>query len=114
MNTEPPKHSYAFAIICGIMVLFFPDFEPFSIFTIVFYLLLAGALFGFIWPRKSWRWGLWIAGPMVALLVLSVLFAGNLEVFFRNDFPLLLSAIIAACAGSFISAWFKKRQIAGR
>jgi len=76
--------------------------------------LILGGIFGFLWPYLSWRWGLWIAGPMLVLLSLSVLFAGQLDVFFKKDLPLLLLGIIAACVGSYITSWYKKRQNAHR
>ena len=110
MSPKPPKYSYILAVICGFIPFFIPDIEPFVVLTVSLFFLFSGSLFGFIWPQESWRWGLWIAGPIVAFLGLSVLFGGNLEVFLEKDLPLLLSALTAACAGSFISSWFKKRQ----
>jgi hypothetical protein len=46
--------------------------------------------------------------PVIVLTGLSVLFAGQLEIFLKKDLPVILIALIAACLGGFISAWFKK------
>lgn len=113
MNTKPPKYAYIAAIILGLVAFFIPATEPFSV-TLAIVFLIAGGLFGFLWPIETWRWGLWIAGPMVVLLGLSVLFAGQLDVFLKKDLPPLLISMIAACLGSFISAWFKIRQNVSR
>jgi MFS family permease len=87
--------------------------EPLPIFFTLFY-LFGGVLFGFLWPQVSWRWGFWIAGPILVFLGLSVLFAGQFEVFIRKDLPLLLLAVASACFGSFISAWLKSRPKVSR
>jgi len=34
--------------------------------------LVVGAILGFLWPERSWRWGLWIAIPAVTLGVINV------------------------------------------
>jgi len=100
------KYPYILAIILGLIVSFIPEMEPFPI-TLSLIYLFGGSLFGFLWPKESWRWGLWIVGPTVVLLGLSVLFAGQLEMFLKKDLPILLLAIISTCLGSFLLAWFK-------
>lgn len=100
------KYPYILAIILGFTVPFIPEMKPFPIILGILY-FLGGGLFGFLWPKESWRWGIWIVGPMAALLGLSVLFAGELEIFLKKDLPILLLAIISACLGSFILACFK-------
>ncbi len=109
MTTKPSKYPYVLAIIYGLLVPFIPDLEPFP-FPLALIYFIGGGLFGFLWPKVSWRWGLWIAGPMIALIGLSVLFAGQFEVFIKKDLPILVLAIISACSGSFVLAWFKHRR----
>ncbi len=113
MPTVSSKYPYLLALLYGVIPFFISDLvsQPFSLG--IFY-LLGGMLFGLIWPGASWRWGLWITGPMIAFLFLSVVFAGQLEVFFKKDLPLLLLSIAVACVGSFVAAWFKRRRRAGR
>ena len=94
------------AIIFGLIVPFIPEMQPYPIPLCLIY-LVGGGLFGFLSPKESWRWGLWIVGPMVVLLVLSVGFAGQLEMFLKKDLPILLLALISACLGSFLLAKFK-------
>ena len=110
MTTKPSKYPYVLAIIYGLLVPFIPVTEPFPL-PLAFLYFIGGGLFGFLWPKVSWRWGLWIAGPMIALIGLSVLFGGQLEVFLKKDLPILILAIISACLGSFVLAWFKHRRI---
>ena len=109
MATKPSKYLYALAIIFGLLVPFIPEIEPFP-FPLALIYFFGGGLFGFIWPKVSWRWGLWIVGPMIALIGLSVLFGGQLEVFFKKDLPILVLALISACLGSFVLARFKHRR----
>ncbi len=73
--------------------------------------LIVGLIFGFAWPKKSWRWGLWICSPMIILIGLSVVFAGNLTAFLKQDLPIILIGLIAGCSGGFMGAWLKKRRI---
>jgi hypothetical protein len=100
------KYPYILAIIFGLIVPFIPEIEPFPI-TLGLIYLFGGSLFGFFWPKESWRWGVWIVGPTVVLLGLSVLFGGQLEMFLKKDLPMLLIAIISTCLGSFLLSWFK-------
>lgn len=104
------KYSFILAIILGLTIAFIPEIEPFPIILGLIY-FLGGSLFGFLWPKESWGWGIWIAGPMVILIGLSVLFTGQLEMFLKKDLPLLLLAISSACLGSFLLARFKHRRI---
>ena len=109
MRIKPPKYAYLLAIILGLLTFFLPVDAPVSIITILVFLFIGGLL-GFHWPNQSWRWGLWVAAPMVFFLGLSVLFAGQVEAFLQKDLPQLLIAITAACLGSFITSWYKQRQ----
>lgn len=113
MSTRSPKYPYILAIISGLVAFFIPATETFSIILPLVF-LFAGGVFGFLWPKESWRWGFWIALPLLAFLSLSLLFAGQLDVFLKKDLPPLLFAMTAACFGSFISAWFKQRRETSR
>ena len=115
MSTAPPKYVYVLAILYGILAFSIPAKEPLQLFlSFLLFYFLGGGLLGFLWPHKSWRWGLWITGPMLAILGLSFLFAGVLKSFFTKDLPQLLLVVASACLGSFISARFKRRSIARR
>lgn len=74
-------------------------------------LFLVSLVVGFVWPQKSWRWGLWIAGPIIILIGFSMLFTGNISSFLKFDLPLIIIGLLAASCGSFIGAWLKKRRI---
>ena len=74
-------------------------------------LFIVGLIFGFAWPKKSWRWGLWICSPGIILIGFSVVFAGNLTAFIKYDLPILLVGLTTASSGSFIGAWLKRRRL---
>jgi hypothetical protein len=117
MNSSNAKYPFVLAILYGILAPFLlPQViqsESVELFLIPLGLIyfFGGSLFGFIWPRPSWRWGFWIAGPMIALIGLSVLFTGKLEVFFNKDLLILILPITSACLGSFILSWFRHRSL---
>lgn len=113
MSTKTPSYAYVLAVGYGLIGFIVPASLFFNTtLTIAILLLIGGGIFGFVWPKNSWRWGLWIAGPIFFFLGLSVLFAGQLGVFLQKDLPPMLVALGAACLGSFISARFKRRQLA--
>jgi len=102
------KLPYILAIIFGLIVPFIPKMEPFPVPLALIY-LFCGGIFGFFWPKESWRWGLWIVGPVLFFLALSIIFTGQLEIFFKKDLPVLLLAIGSACLGGFILAWYNQK-----
>jgi|SRR3712207_2141648 len=58
---------------------------------------LSGAAFGFIWPERGWRWGVWL-GALPACLV--SFFAGRVDAFL-----LFVALTLApACAGAYVSS----------
>jgi hypothetical protein len=103
------KYPYILAIITGLTVPFIPEMKPFLFIHGLIY-FFGGSLFGFLWPKESWRWGIWITGPMIVLIMLSVLFAGQVGMFLKKDLPILLLAIISTCLGSFLLARFKNKR----
>ena len=113
MSSKSSKYPYFLAIIFGLVAFFLTATEPFSI-PLVLVFLFGGGLLGFLWPDESWHWGLWMAGSILALLSLSVLFAGQVDIFLKKDLPPLLLAIASGCIGGLISARYKRRQKAGR
>lgn len=106
---KQPVYRYVAAVVSGFIIVFLPDIEPIPI-PLALITFAFGLLFGFIWSTESWRWGLWIAGPAVILILLSVVFSGYSEIFLRKDLPIMISITIAACSGSFAGAWVKRRR----
>ncbi len=95
---------YLLAVILGLAIPFIPEMEPFPIILGIIY-FVCGSLFGFVWPKVSWRWGIWFTGPMIVLLLLSVLFAGQVDVFLKKDLPMFLVGLISTSLGSFIGRY---------
>ena len=65
--------------------------------------LFLGALFGFLWPREQWRWGLYISLPIAGLIGLSILFAG-LGGNIKGDLFFILASILGSTVGSLIGS----------
>jgi hypothetical protein len=110
MITMNSKYAYTLAVVLGLTIPFIPEMKPFPIILGIIY-LFGGSLFGFLWPKESWRWGVWIVGPIIVLMGLSVLFAGQLDIFLNKDLPILLFSMICACSGSLLLARFKNSRI---
>jgi len=71
---------------------------------------LAGAAFGFWQPRRSWRWTFWIMSPLLAIVALSLLFAGNFGAFLRKDLPQIVSLLVATGIASALGASLRRRR----
>ena len=103
------KLPYVLAVIFGIAIPAIAGIPPFPI-ILALVCFFGAALLGYFWPKESWRWGLWIVGPVMFLLLLSILFAGQWDIFLQKDLPVLLVALTATCLGSFLFAWLKQKQ----
>jgi hypothetical protein len=112
MVTETPWYAYLIAFVLGISVFSFfgKEFQPL---LLALYFLFTGALLGYLWPQKSWRWGLWLTGPFLVFLGVSVLFAGGVEFFLSKEFPLLLLLIATPCLASFVLSRYKLESRGG-
>ena len=66
---------------------------------------VAGAIMGIGWPRPSWAWGVWVAMPLVLLILLSVAFAGQFGAFLRHDLVPLIAVLGGGLAGGGVGAF---------
>ena len=103
------KLPYIIAIIAGLISPVIPNTDIYPI-PIGVYFFLCGSLLGFFSPKESWRWGIWLCGPILALTGLSVLFAGNIDIFLEKDLPLFALVFLLATLGSFIFSRIKNSQ----
>ncbi len=110
MQKDYPNWPFFLVIIAGFCLQFTGALECFPYPQIILGFLIGG-LFGFIWPKVSWRWGLWMVGPILGLLVLSLLFAGNFDVFLEKDLPVPGVTFLSASMGGFVfSKWKESRS----
>ena len=109
MKTKYSKFPYLLAIISGFFVLMIANIDPFPFPLIIFCFLVAGA-FGYIWPLESWRWIFWMIGPSFVLTILSIAFAGQLDVFMEKDLPVFLIAITTTFLGSLLFAIISNKR----
>jgi hypothetical protein len=77
-----------------------------SLFALYF---LAGSIMGWLWPRPSLVWGLWLVLPLVLLILLSVSFGGHLGAFLRHDLAPILGAVGGGLAGAAMGAMVRAR-----
>ncbi len=108
MVTKYPTYKYILAIIIGISIMFVPDINPFPYILGLIY-FFCGLLFGFLFPGKSWRWGLWLTGPFLFFMLFSIAFAGISKIF-SDDVLIIIVPITSACLGSFLGAWLKLKR----
>jgi O-antigen/teichoic acid export membrane protein len=73
------------------------------------YFIVAG-VFGFLWPKPSWAWGVWILLPFALLMLLSVGFSGELKAFAAHDLAPLVAAIMGSLAGGEVGSLARKRS----
>lgn len=112
MNLQNSKLPFIFAILAGLISIAIPDMGIYPI-PIAAWFLICGAILGFLRPAESWRWGIWLCVPILAIIGLSVLFAGNIEMFLKKDLPVLLLAFLLASLGAFIFSRIKNGQAKG-
>ena len=109
---RPPSFYYLFAVLAGVFAmpiawvlgnflvnvfeagrratwLFVMPASTFAVFAV------AGCIFGFAWPEKTWRWGVWVS--LLPFIMIS----------FISPFAVLLLAcvvVLPACAGAYVAA----------
>lgn len=108
---DVPKYPYVFAVTAGPFLLSFA--VAFAVYVADMFEVgrggrvvgvgavlfaayaVAGAFFGFVWPAKSWRWGVW-------LTVLPYIWS----CFFRpiSMLSMLCTVVLPACLGSLAAA----------
>ncbi len=120
-----PKYPYVLAVLAGVFLLFFavvyavyvPNvfgasrWERLIVFAAFLFAAyaVAGAFFGFVWPDKSWRWGVWVS-------TLPYIWS----CFFRPFLMLVMlcAVVLPACVGSLAAARLRLRRsgasLAGR
>ena len=110
MSNDNQKWPNLIAFLAGIGLQFTAGIEYFPGPQLIISFLIGG-LFGFVWPKISWKWGLWMVGPILGLLGLSLLFAGNFEVFLEKDLPVPGVTFLSASLGAFVfSKWKESRS----
>lgn len=111
----PVKVGYILAVLAGAPPAFFLVFN--AVFAdggsilerlLSFGLVVAaygilGLVFGFVWPRASWRWGIWISIP--ALIILGWYSSRETERLLLH-FLYLVATVAPACLAAFAGTWF--------
>ncbi len=124
-STSAPVYAYALAVVAGLLVsptmyalgILLGDVrEPdayimmWPIFWATFAFIHAalGVVFGMVWPRASWRWGVWVSAA--PLCVLSFLTPGAA---FYAGWALVTLLPSSACARA-VASYALKSAAAGR
>ncbi len=106
------KHPDTLALILGLVIPFVGGISSSPIIPGLIY-FIGGGLLGFLWPKEFWRASIIIVLPLIALVVLSVLFVGEFGMFIKKDLPVILIAIISAFSGSILLSRFKNSWTKG-
>lgn len=109
MDGKTPILAYALAFIGGIAAMF--AFVDAAVFTLYLAYAVLGALFGAVWPATSWRWSVWTAAPLVATVLVGVVFEGAPRVV---DWLVLIGVPVFAGAGGYAGARYRARKGAAR
>jgi hypothetical protein len=72
--------------------------------------LVFGAILGFLWPERSWQWGLWMAIPAFVLGLSTVVQNQGLGVL-PAMLMLVAQAIIAGALTGWLGSKFSPRRL---
>lgn len=119
MRQRTPTYAYAVVLIVGIPAMTVADALQPPEASVLLRASIAGAVYailgsvtGFVWPLPSWRWGLWMAAPVLVLVGLSVAFAGYVGIFLSKDLPLLVAVVFGGSLGAVLGGRLRTwRQI---
>ena len=113
-NGNPPKIIYTLALMAGIVVvmasLYIPDYKPIPPINVVDLALFFFATlpFALVWPAQSWKWGIWLIGPLTVFVVVTLATAGEFLLFLKGDLPQLIECGLAACLGGAVGSTLRK------
>ena len=74
---------------------------------------ISAALFGFIWPDRGLRWGVWLCLPFISLVCFDVLVTGSIRGILSNG-PIIIKALSSACLGAYVGSKLSVRNITSR
>ena len=111
VSNKSPRYAYVitlgFGILAVIISMMLSSIEMSffeSILRSVAIYLFFGTVVGLLWPIGSWKWGLWLSIPIVFLIGLSVLFAGNVGIFLKKDLPVLIAIVTSGGHGGLVGS----------
>ena len=120
MSKNAPSYAYSiilgFSILAIIITIILISFEHSNLQKIILEATIysfIGLVIGLLWPLGSWRWGLWLSIPIVLLIKLSILFAGNTHIYLEKDLLLLLTIIVSGFLGSLLGLFFRRKKQKG-
>src|SRR5215510_10118833 len=97
------------AIILGGLAIFAPSIHP-RLGNLFINFLIVGSILGFIWPERSWRWGFWLAIPVVTLGLVSLADGFGIGTII-NTVILAGQAVIAGAITGALGARFSPRRL---
>jgi hypothetical protein len=109
MRQPAPQWVNSLAIVLGGVALLAPSINPAFRYLFINFLIV-GAILGFLWPERSWRWGLWLTVPVITFGLVG--FAENLEIGqFINIATGAAQALIAGALTGIIGARYSPRRL---
>lgn len=105
MDGKTPIFAYPLALVAGGVAMF--TFVDAPLFALYLAYAVLGALFGAFWPATSWRWGAWLAIPIVGTVVTGAVSEGTLRIV---DWLVMIGVPLFAGAGASAGAQFRARK----
>jgi hypothetical protein len=105
MDGKTPIYAYPLALLGGGVAMF--TFLDAPVFALYLAYAVLGALFGALWPGTSWRWGVWLAVPIVGTVVTGVMSEGTLR---TVDLLVMIGVPVFAGAGGYAGAQRRARK----
>ena len=97
------------ALVFGGIALFLPVLGPYFSYMFLNFLVF-GAILGFLWPERSWQWGLWLAIPAFVLGLSTVVQNQGLGVL-PAMLLLVAQAVIAGALTGWLGSKFSPRRL---
>ncbi|PYS68908.1 MAG: hypothetical protein DMF69_18600 [Acidobacteria bacterium] len=109
MREPASQGANCIALILGGIAILAPQLNP--LFRYVFInFLIVGAILAFLWPERSWRWGLWMAIPVVTLGVIN--FANSMSVgALQGTLIVTAQAFLAGALMGWLGSRFSPRRL---
>ncbi len=109
MREPATQYASSLALILGGVALFLPQVSPY-LSRVYLNFLLFGAILGFIWPERSWQWGLWLVIPALILTFVNLFQTQNMNTLIEGAM-IVGPGLVTGCTAAWLVARFSPRRL---